>query len=128
MASCGPPSDFGDRLGNVRISATAADVAAHALPELGVAELHRHVQVARDVARDSGFDFFKYRYRGANLAWCAIAALIAIVLDESCLHWMQPLWSAEPLDCGDLVALMHDRERQAGIDPPAINDDRACAA
>ena len=32
-----PPGDFGDRLDDVGIGAAAADVAAHALAELGVA-------------------------------------------------------------------------------------------
>ena len=58
----------------------------------------------------------------------AVAALEAVMLDEGGLHRMQVLRRAQPLDGGDLVALVHHRERQAGVDPPAVDDDRAGAA
>ena len=58
----------------------------------------------------------------------AVAALIAVVLHEGGLHRMQVVRRAQALDGGDLVALVHHRERQAGVDPPAVDDHRAGAA
>src|ERR1700733_15252351 len=121
MASCGPPCDFGDRLGDIGIGAAAADVTAHSLAQFGVAELHRHVEVLGHMARDAGFNLVEYRDRGADLAWRAIAALITVVFDEGSLHRMHVLGRAETLDGDHLITLMHDRQRETGIDTPAVD-------
>ena len=41
---------------------------------------------------------------------------------------MQLFTFREPFDRGDLVAVVHDRERQAGIHPPTVHQHRAGAA
>ena len=38
------------------------------------------------------------------------------------------LGGAKALDRGDTAALVHHGQRQTGIDAPAIDDHRACAA
>jgi len=50
------------------------------------------------------------------------------VLDEGRLHRVQLPGPAQALDRGDLGALVHDREAQAGIDAAAIHDHGAGAA
>ena len=58
----------------------------------------------------------------------AVAALERIVLDERCLHGMERVAGGKPLDSGDLRPLVHHCERQAGVDPPSLDQDRARAA
>ena len=123
-----PPGDFGDRIDDVGISAAAADVAAHALAQLRGRQLRLRGEVGADVARDAGLDLVEHRDRRADLPGRAIAALIAVMLDEGGLHRMQMLRRAQPFDGGDAVALVHHRERQAGIDPPPVDHHRAGAA
>ena len=45
-------------------------------------------QTGTDVAGDTRLDFSQHRYGRADLPRCAVAALVAIMLDESCLHGM----------------------------------------
>ena len=47
------------------------------------------------------------------------------MLDERGLHRMHVLRRAEPLDGGDVVSLMHDHQRQTGVDPASVDDHRA---
>ncbi len=70
----------------------------------------------------------KHRDGGADLPRRAIAALIAVMLHESGLHRMQFLRCSQPFDGGDAVALMHDRQREAGINASPIDDHGAGAA
>ena len=51
--------------------------------------------------------------RRADLPGRAVAALVAVVLDEGGLHRVQVVGRAQPFDGGDAVALVHHRERQA---------------
>ena len=48
--------------------------------------------------------------------------------DERRLHGMQRVALRHALDGEDVRAVMADRQRQAGIDPPAVDQDRAGAA
>ena len=102
--------DGGDDVG---IGAAAADVAAHQLADL--------VGGLRLSLRD-------HADRGADLARGAVAALKRVVLDERLLQRMQRSSLRQPLDRRDLSAVLHDRERQAGIDPPTVDQHRAGAA
>ena len=90
--------------------------------------LRRRGQVGADMARDAGLDLVEHRHGRADLPGRAVAALIAVMLDEGGLHRVQVVGRAQPLDGGDAVALVHHRERQAGIDPPPVDDHRAGAA
>ena len=80
------------------------------------------------MAGDAGLDLVEHRDRRADLPGRAIAALVAVVLDEGRLHRMQVLRRAQAFDGGDLVALVHHRQRQAGIDAAPVDDHRAGAA
>jgi hypothetical protein len=50
------------------------------------------------------------------------------MLDEGRLQWMQIRALGEPLDRGDGLAVVHDRERQAGVDAASFDQHRARAA
>ena len=76
----------------------------------------------------AGLDLGEHADRRADLARRAVAALEAVVLDERRLQRVQVVRRAQPLDGDDLVALVHDRERQAGVDAPAVDQHRAGAA
>ena len=73
-------------------------------------------------------DLVEHADRRADLARRAVAALVAVVLDEGGLHRMQLVRRAQAFDGGDLGALVHHRQRQAGVDAPAVDDHRAGAA
>src|SRR3978361_651142 len=77
---------------------------------------------------NAALDFVEHGNGRANLAWRAIAALLAVMLHEGGLHRMQLFRRAQSFDRGDAGALMHDREREAGIDAPPVDDYRAGAA
>ena len=63
-----------------------------------------------------------------DLARRAEAALEAVMVDEGGLHRMQRVAVGQALDGGDLGAVVADRERQAGIDPAAVDQHGAGAA
>ena len=50
------------------------------------------------------------------------------MVDKGLLHRMERAVFDQAFDCCDLRAVLHDRERQAGIDPATIDQDRAGAA
>src|SRR6185437_3993601 len=58
----------------------------------------------------------------------AVAALVGILLEEGRLHRMELTGNPDPLDGDDLVLLVSDGEREAGILPAAIDMHRAGAA
>src|SRR6185312_345240 len=67
----------------------------------------------------------------AELAGRAVAALEGVVLDERGLERMQVAVAAGPaqsLDRGDLRAVVRDREEEAAVRPPTVEQDRARAA
>jgi len=78
------------------------------------------------VVRPAGFP--EQRDRGHDLAGGAIAALVGIVLDEGRLHGMQRAGLSDAFDRGDLVALVHHGEGEAGVHPLAVDVHGACAA
>ena len=98
---------------DVGVGAAAADVAAH---------LFADFVVRAGAALLDGAD------RRHDLAGRAVAALEGIVLDERRLHRMQAAIVGQALDRGDRLALAHHRQRQAGHDAPAIQQDGAGAA
>ena len=48
--------------------------------------------------------------------------------DEGLLHRMKPIALRHAFDRQDVGAVVADRQRQARIDPPSVDDDRAGAA
>jgi len=95
------------------VGAATTDVAAHAFAHIGV-------------GRPAGL--LEQRDRGHDLAGRAIAALVAIVRDEGRLHGMQRPGLSDAFDRGDLVALVHYGEAQAGVHPHAVDMHGAGAA
>src|SRR5207302_11361215 len=100
-----------------RIGASAADVAAHALADLGVAQL----LALRLRLGDEP-------HRRADLSRLAVAALERVVLDERGLHCMKLARARKSLDRDDLVAFVREREAEAGVDAPAVHQHGARAA
>jgi len=98
---------------DVGVSATAADVAAHQFFDLGVA---------------GAAGLFEQSNCGHDLAGSAIAALVAIVLDEGGLHGVETAGFAQALDGRDGIAFVHDREGEAGVDAAAVDVDGARSA
>ena len=118
-----------DRGDDVRIGGTAADVAAHSLADFRVGQRGmRDRQVLGDVARHAGAAFRQHADGGTDLPGCAVAALEAVMLDEGGLHRMQRFAVGEAFDRGDRLAVVHDRQRQAGIDAPSVQQHGAGAA
>ncbi len=66
--------------------------------------------------------------RTHDLAGRAEAALQAIMGNKRLLHRMKPIALRHAFDRQDVSAVVTDRKRQAGIDPPSVDDDRAGAA
>jgi hypothetical protein len=46
---------------------------------------------------------------------------------EGCLHWMQGIMRSEAFNGGDLVAVMHDSQRETRVHSAAIHMDGAGA-
>src|SRR4029077_9212139 len=63
-----------------------------------------------------------------DLAGRTEAALQAVVSKKRLLHRMQAIPARHAFDREDVGAVVADRERQAGIEPASIDDDRAGAA
>ena len=99
---------------DARVGAAAADIAAHPLADaLGVV---------------AGLAFAQQADGAHDLARRAVAALEAVMGDEGGLHRMQPVAFGEAFDRQDLGAVEADGEREAGIDPPAVDEHGAGAA
>src|SRR5580692_11401276 len=70
----------------------------------------------------------------ADLARCAISALVAIMLEECGLHGVQfacVFWvgvGGQSFDGGDLGALCRKCQRQAGVHSASVNQDSASSA
>src|SRR6185312_13679834 len=99
-----------DRGDDVGVGATAADVAAHPL-----SDLRRRTRVLLVDTPDAGDDLTRR----------AVSALEGVLVDEGLLEWVQPAVLGEAFDGGDLGAVVHDRQGQAGVHPPAVEQNRA---
>ena len=65
---------------------------------------------------------------GADLPGGTVAALEGVMLDEGLLQRMQRASLGQAFDCRDLRTVFHDRQREARVDPPAIDQHGAGAA
>ena len=102
-----------DRGHDVGIRAATADIAAHQLTDF--------VRRARPAFGDQAGG-------GTDLAGGAVAALEGVMVDEGLLQRMKRAALRQTLDRRDLRAVLHDRQREARIDPPAIDQNGAGAA
>jgi hypothetical protein len=106
-------ADLLDGRDDVRVGPAATDVAVHRLLDVGI----------------SGPDvLLEHRDGGHDLARGAVAALVAVVLDESNLHGVKVIGLADTFDGRDLVVPVHDGEGETGVDAATVNVDRACSA
>src|SRR5436305_231995 len=101
-----------DRGNDADVTAAAADVAAHPLADLVVG-----IRVP----------FAQQRDGGADLPRGAVAALETVIADEGGLHRIEAAAGGEAFDRDDRLILMHRRERDAGVDAPAVDEHGACA-
>ena len=104
---------FQHRFGDSLIGAAAAEISAHAL-----------ANALRIVA---GLTLLDQTDRAHDLAGRAKPALQAVMGDKGLLHRMKPAALRHAFDRQDIGAVVTDRERKAGIDPPSVDDDRAGA-
>src|ERR1051325_6134151 len=98
---------------DVRVRAAAAEISAHLLPYVVVARPARFVQQGG---------------RRHDLAGRAVPTLEGILLDEGFLYRVQCAIPFQSLDGDDVVAVMHDGEREAREDAAAVDVDGAGAA
>ena len=80
------------------------------------------------MARNARFYLVKNSNGRADLSRRAIAALIPVMSDEGRLHRMEAIGRSQALNRRDFVAFVHDRERQARIDPETTDKDGAGTA
>jgi hypothetical protein len=76
----------------------------------------------------TGLPFLDQSDRAHDLAWCTESALETIVADEGGLDGIERVAVGKAFDRQNFRAVIAERERQAGIDSPAIDEDRARAA
>ena len=76
----------------------------------------------------AGLRFLDQADRAHDLARRAEPALEAVMRDERSLHRVQLVAAGDALDGEHIGAVMADRQGQARIDPPSVDQDRACAA
>ena len=98
---------------DVGIGAAAADIAAH--------EFADFVGALRLALGDQAGG-------RTDLSRRAVAALERVVIDERLLQRMQRAIRRQALDGGHFGAVLHDGEREAGIDPPPVHQHGARAA
>jgi hypothetical protein len=95
---------------NVGIRATAANVPAHKLAH---------------VIHGPGSALGYHPHYRTDLTWRAVPALESVVINERLLQGMERTVLNKPLDGGDGGSLLHDSEREAGIDAAPIDKNRA---
>ncbi len=113
---------------NIGVGAAAADVAAHAFTDFLRRHLHGRVQIRGHMAGHTSLDFLQGGLGGTDLPRRAVTALVAVVLDEGRLHGVEIVRRAQAFHGGDLVTLVHHRQGQAGVHPPAVHHHGAGAA
>ena len=110
-----------------RCDAYTTDASGLAGERLRLAQVNDHIILPEIISKeplgpavrhgdDQWFDivkwFFEQRYRRHDLPRGAIAALIAVVLQEGCLHGVQIVGISQALDGGDLFAVVQQRQTE----------------
>jgi hypothetical protein len=106
------PGRFSNGGDNTRVCSAAADVTAHP---------------GSDLVSRVGMPLLDAGNAGDDLTGRTVAALEGVLFNESGLQWMKDFAGSEGFDRGDLRSLVHYRQGQAGIDAPAIYENRARA-
>src|SRR6266516_3311793 len=114
---------------DICVCSTAAEIAAHALADLIVVERHMiSVQIGAHCTRPALLGLAQHPNGRADLSRRAVAALECIVRNERPLERVQVLTVCQPFDRHDQGVLMRDREREAAVHAPAIEQDSTGAA
>src|ERR1700676_4764255 len=112
-------------IADAHVGPAATQIAAHAFFEVVVAQLTRGIGRARhDSARDAPAHFIDPPDRWADLAWCAIPALKAVLVHEGRLKRTSVLLIADALNRNDITALILDRQRQTREDTTSLANPR----
>src|SRR6267142_1922170 len=123
-----PFGDFADGGDDVGVSGAAANIAAHAFGDFGIGEGRHGGDIHRRPAWPARLVLGDECDSRADLAGRAVPALESVMTDERGLHRMERAVLCQAFDGGDLVAVMHHRERQAALDALAVHEDGAGAA
>src|SRR5437868_8467216 len=94
---------------NMGVGAASAEITAHLLT---------------DVRIGTGVPFTEQADRRADLAGRAVPALESVVPDECLLHGVELVALCQAFNGCNLGPHVHDREAQARIDAPAIDQNR----
>src|SRR5438045_2509876 len=113
IASAPPAAHRLHRRDDAGVGAAAADVSAHAFPNIVVV---------------GAAGFLQQRDGRHDLSRRAVAALEAVAVDEGLLHRVEPIAFGEALDRRDRLALCRGRERQTRQDAAPADVHRAGAA
>ena len=122
--------NFPDGSDNVGVGPAATEITGHPLANLVIAEFYLFgiTQIGRNYGTKIVLCLPQQRYGGADLTRGAITTLEAVVLDERLLDGMQFIAVGETFNGRDLVALVGDGQREAGVHAAAVDEDRAGAA
>ena len=123
-----PPCSFSDGRNDVRVARAAAQIATHALANLCPREiLNREwlCDVYRRGTRPPRFRFFDHCNSRHDLARRAKTALKPVMLDEHLLERVQAAVAPQPLNGGDLMAVVHRRQSHTGQNSPPFDMDCA---
>src|SRR5205085_2795456 len=110
-----------DRVDDADVGAAAAQVAAHALLDLGVGQLEGAGASRGHRARHAGAILGEHPNRRADLSGRAVAALEAVVLDEGHLERVRRVLAADAFDRRYLAAPILNREGEARDDALAVD-------
>ena len=119
---------FVDGVDDTVVCAAAAQVSAHSFSKFVMIEFDRFgSKVSGNVAWHAALGLGEHSNSRANLAWRAITALKAVVLNECVLQGMKPSgFGGHTFDRPHLAAVGLDRQCQAGQHPCTIDNDGAC--
>jgi hypothetical protein len=106
-------ADLLNRCQNVSISAAPADITAHQFFHIIISGTTRLIQQG---------------YRRHDLTGSAITALVSVLFNKCCLHWVKLPWLPDPFDRCDHIVLVHRCKGQARINPAPVDMHRAGAA
>jgi hypothetical protein len=81
------------------------------------------VQIGAHRAGPTGLDLAQHTDGRADLPWSTLTALEGVVFDKRPLQRVKVLTIGKPLDCDDLGILMCDRESEAAIHAPTIEQN-----
>ena len=120
--------DGTNRRDDIRVSAAAAEIASHALPNFIVSQFRPRSEIRVNGAGHPRLEFLQHGHAGTNLAGRTETTLEAILFNECGLQGMQSGSARQPFDRRDVFAILSHRQSQAGIHANAVGKNGTCAA